>query len=83
MTGAASWTLGVGFGTSFTTAAVAVDDRIELLEIDRSRCLRSTVYSGSIGVGRAGLGEAAPFADRAERLPKRRSSGARTSASAA
>ena len=68
------WSLGIDFGTTFTTTAMAVDDRIEFLEIDGSRYLPSMVCvdaDGEFLVGREAVNEAACSPARAERLPKR------------
>ena len=68
------WSLGIDFGTTFTTTAMAVDDRIVFLEIDGSRYLPSMVCvdaDGEFLVGREAVNEAACSPARAERLPKR------------
>lgn len=69
-----SWTLAVDFGTSFTTAAVRVDGRVEMLEVENSRYLPSLVMveeDGQIVVGRHAVNRAAMFPERVERTPKR------------
>lgn len=73
MTPTGEWWLAVDFGTSFTTSAMAVDDRIEVLEIDNSRYMPSTVCldaDGEVLVGRYAVNEAVIRPSAAERLPK-------------
>ena len=68
------WELAVDFGTSFTSAATAVEGRIQVLEVGPTRYLPSTVCLGPAGellVGRDALNEAVVRPAWAERLPKR------------
>lgn len=74
MSAGPGWWLAVDFGTSFTTTAMSVDGRVEILEIDNSRYVPSVVCldeDGAILVGRDAVNEAAANPARAERLPKR------------
>ena len=68
------WWLAVDFGTSFTTAAVRVGGRVEILEIDSSRYLPSQVCldpDGGLLVGRDAVSEGATRPSHLERVPKR------------
>lgn len=66
------WTLAIDFGTSFTTAAVSVDGRAELLEVDNSRYVPSAVFveeDGQLLVGQYAQNRAELFARHAS-LPQ-------------
>jgi uncharacterized RDD family membrane protein YckC len=73
---AAGWALAIDFGTTNTTAAMAVPGGSgpQVLEIENSRYLPSVVYmdeAGQLVTGRAAVRQAAAFPERAERVPKR------------
>lgn len=68
------WTLGIDFGTSFTTAAMLSGGRIDVVEVERRRYLPSVVAlddQGTLLTGIAAEQLARQRPERAERLPKR------------
>jgi tetratricopeptide (TPR) repeat protein/actin-like ATPase involved in cell morphogenesis len=69
------WSLGIDFGTSFTTGAMVTGDGPPtLVEIDNSRYLPSVVVIDRDGHAMTGLKakrQSAVFPERAERVPKR------------
>ena len=68
------WGLAIDFGTSFTAAAIAHEDQIEVLEVEDARRFLSAVLlaeDGSLLVGRSAVNQARRFPDRFERSPKR------------
>ena len=74
MSRSGAWSLAIDFGTSYTAAAVARDDRVEVLEIDGGPRMPSLVLLGEDGeliVGRAAEQQAPLFPGRVERAPKR------------
>jgi molecular chaperone DnaK (HSP70) len=69
-----SWTLAIDFGTTFTSAAIAYDGKIELVEVDGTTRVPSTVVvneDGHVVVGMAAENQAALDLERVERTPKR------------
>jgi actin-like ATPase involved in cell morphogenesis len=74
MASTSDWALAIDFGTSYTAAAVARGDKVEVLEIDGSPRMPSLVLVGEEGemiVGRAAEQQAPLFPGRVERAPKR------------
>ena len=68
------WILAIDFGTSFTTAAIASNGDVKLVEVDGSWRIPSIVLaddSGHLVVGRAAERQAAMTPERAELTPKR------------
>ncbi|WP_432994684.1 Hsp70 family protein [Dactylosporangium sp. CA-233914] len=68
------WGLGVDLGTSFSAAAIAVDDRVEILEVGRERRIPSTVLlddAGRLLAGSLAQRLVGRSPERAERNPKR------------
>ncbi|MFC5061586.1 Hsp70 family protein [Actinomycetospora atypica] len=68
------WSLAIDFGTTFTTTALSVEGRIELVEIEGSRYFPSLVCldgDDRLLVGREALNEAGRRPSRCERWPKR------------
>jgi molecular chaperone DnaK (HSP70) len=69
------WSLGIDFGTSFTTGAMVTGDGPPaLVEIDNSRYLPSVVVidrDGHMLTGLKAKRQATVFPERAERVPKR------------
>ena len=69
------WTLGIDFGTTYTTAAARIGERPEIIEIDGDRRVPSIVVldeSGTLIVGKAAENEAAASPANAIREPKRK-----------
>ncbi len=69
-----AWGLGVDLGTSFSAAAIAVGDRIEILEVGRERRIPSTVLlddAGRLLAGSLAQRLTGRSPERAERNPKR------------
>ncbi|HZG91161.1 MAG TPA: Hsp70 family protein [Pseudonocardia sp.] len=67
------WALGVDIGTSYCAGAVAVGDRVEILEVGGERRVPSTVLldeDGRLLAGAHARSAAARSPDRAERNPK-------------
>jgi hypothetical protein len=70
-----SWILAIDFGTTTTSAAMGVDGRAEVVEIDGAARMPSVVLatdSGELVVGAAAEAQVALSPERAERTPKRR-----------
>jgi tetratricopeptide (TPR) repeat protein len=69
------WSLAIDFGTSNTTAAMAVHGGTPVvLEVENSRYLPSAVFAaegGELLTGRAAVRQGVVFPDRVERAPKR------------
>lgn len=68
------WSLAIDFGTCFTCAAIMVDGRAEVLEVDNSRYLPSMVYRdehGTLLTGRLAASQAAVSPANVARTPKR------------
>jgi hypothetical protein len=67
------WTLAIDFGTTFTSAAVGADGRIDLIEVDGVVRLPSAVLwlDDRFAVGVAAEAQRAAHPDRLERTPKR------------
>jgi actin-like ATPase involved in cell morphogenesis len=69
-----AWGLGVDLGTSFSAAAIAFDDRVEILEVGRERRIPSTVLlddAGRLLAGSLAQRLVGRSPERAERNPKR------------
>jgi hypothetical protein len=69
------WILAIDFGTTTTSAAMGVDGRAEVVEIDGAARMPSVVLatdSGDLVVGSAAEAQVALAPERAERTPKRR-----------
>ncbi|WP_238005338.1 Hsp70 family protein [Dactylosporangium sp. AC04546] len=69
-----AWGLGVDLGTSFSAAAIAVGDRVEILEVGRERRIPSTVLlddAGRLLAGSLAQRLTGRSPERAERNPKR------------
>ncbi|GAA2335615.1 hypothetical protein GCM10010170_015570 [Dactylosporangium salmoneum] len=68
------WGLGVDLGTSFSAAAIAAGDRVEILEVGRERRIPSTVLlddAGRLLAGSLAQRLVGRSPERAERNPKR------------
>ncbi|MDP9465275.1 MAG: Hsp70 family protein, partial [Actinomycetota bacterium] len=67
------WTLAIDFGTTFTSAAVGADGRVDLIEVDGVARLPSAVLWSDDGfaVGVAADAQRGAQPDRLERTPKR------------
>jgi hypothetical protein len=71
---ASDWGLAIDYGTSFTAAAIAGTDGVEVLEVEDAPRFPSAVLladDGSILTGRAALNQARRHPERYERTPKR------------
>ncbi len=69
-----AWALGIDFGTSYTAAAIAAGDRVDVLEIDGQPRMPSLILLGEDGeivVGQSAVQQAPLFPGRVERAPKR------------
>ncbi|WP_328708417.1 Hsp70 family protein [Microbispora hainanensis] len=68
------WSLAIDFGTCFTCAAITIDGRAEVLEVDSRRYLPSVVYRdehGALLTGRLAASQAGVSPANVARTPKR------------